>query len=250
MKDVANYLLMALMLMVLSGCASTPPRQGSPESTIAAINLKLGMGYMQSGHFDVALEKLKKALEYDDTLAEAHNAIAVLYEETGETELAERHYRRAVDLAPRYGLARVNYGRFLCAHGKPAEGESQLLTAVTHSQLESLEMGYTAAGVCARMLSELERAEQHFRKALELNPNAAGALLELAGLSHSQGRHLQARAFLERYHAQVDYSPTSLWLGVVIEEALGDLRQRHEYAQLLLSRFAASKEAQQLRKTE
>lgn len=248
MKPV-KLIFAACILLILGGCASRPVQElAEPKDARAAeINLKLGVGYMQSGHFDVALEKLKKALEYDPTLEEAHNAIAVLYEETKEYELAEQHYRRAVELDPDYALARMNYGRFLCTHQRTADGENQFLAAANNPKLESPVAAYIGAGVCAKQIPAPERAEAHLRKALELNPDSARALFELASINYSQGNYLQARTFLQRYHAQAGYSPASLWLGINIEKALGDSQLRREYADLLLSKFSASKEAQLLR---
>lgn len=249
MDNPLRFFLALWILLILSGCAGRPVQEIAQhqDAKAAEINLQLGVGYMQSGHFDVALEKLNKALEYDPNLEEAHNAIAVLYEEIKEYELAEQHYRRAVRLNPDYALARMNYGRFLCRYQRPAEGESQFLAAANNPKLDSPEAAYIGAGVCAKEIPALERAEAHLGKALELNPDAAHALFELAELNYAQGNYLQARTFLQRYHPQAGYSPASLWLGINIEKALGDSRLRREYADLLLSKFSASKEAQRLR---
>lgn len=249
MENLDRFCFVVLVLLILGGCAGRPVQESSePQATkIADINLKLGVGYMQSGHFDVALEKLKKALEYDPNLAEAHNAIAVLYEELKESELAGQHYQRAVKLDPNYALAKMNYGRFLCAYGRPAEGESQFLAAADNPKLESPETPYIGAGICARKLPAPERADAHLRKALELNPNAAPALFELADLNYAQGDFQEAQTLLQRYHNRTGYSPASLWLGVNIEQALGNAQPRRQYADLLVSKFPASKEAQRVR---
>lgn len=243
-----KHTLIVLALLIVGGCAGFGggPGSESAEASPAALNLKLGIGYMQQGNFNVALEKLNKALEYNERLPEAHNALGVLYEETGEIPLAEQHYKRAIELDPNYTLAKLNYGRFLCAHSNPEEGENQLLTIAADPNLKSVEAAYTGAGFCARLSNHLERAEAHLRKALEQNPNGSGALYEMARLSHAQGKDLQARAFLQRYHSQVGYSPASLFLGIEIEDALGDGELRREYARLLLTRFAESEEARRL----
>jgi type IV pilus assembly protein PilF len=246
MRKMIKTIAVGVALMILGGCASTAPKPETPREEAARINLKLGAGYMQSGHYDIALEKLNKALQYDDSLAEAHNAIAVLYEEIKEDGPAEHHYQRAIELDPKYTLARMNYGRFLCAHGKPADGEKQFLMAADEPLLQSPELVYIGAAVCARKQQAEERAEAHLRRALELNPGSPRALFELAELSLAQREPLQARAFLQRYHAVAGYSPASLWLGINIEEALGDIQARREYVRLLLAQFADSKEARRL----
>ena len=99
----------ASLALLLDGCASSSERQF--QDNAAEANFKLGIGYMQSGHFDVATEKLLKALQFKDDYPEAHNALAVLYEEIREYGPAETHYKRAIDLKPDYTLAKLNYAR-------------------------------------------------------------------------------------------------------------------------------------------
>ena len=247
MNVLSKPILAVLIIMLLAACNTM--MASDPEQVKAAeLNLKLGVGYMRSGHFEVALEKLNKAVEYDPRFAEAYNALGVLYEETGDVPAAEQNYSKAVDLDSGYALAKMNYARLLCNNGKAAEGEKLYLALLDEPKQQVAS--YTGAGVCARIQQSTSQAEQYFRKALELNPNAAEALLEMADLSHAQGEFLQARAFLQRYYSQVGYSPKSLWLGVSVEESLGDERLSREYARLLQSRFADSEEARRLLKTE
>jgi type IV pilus assembly protein PilF len=204
---------------------------------------------MLQGHFDVALEKLRKALSYNDSFPEAHNAIALLYEQTGQETLAEHHYQRAVELNAEFTRAKLNYAQFLCTHGNPSEGEKQFLAVATGSPVDSADVyeAYTGAAVCALAIPDRKRADAYLRKALELKPDDASALYRLADLSYGEGEYLKARAFLQRYHALAGYSPESLWLGISIEEKLGDSPLRRQYTQLLLSDFADSDAAQRVR---
>lgn len=205
---------------------------------------------MQAGRFDVALDKLKKAIEFNPNLAEAHNALAILYEETDQNRLAEEHYLKAIQINPRYALAQSNYGRFLCTNGRPAQGEAQFLLATNSGTLDAPELAFTGAAICARLQNALERAEGYLRRALELDPFHGGTLLEMASLNHQQGQDTQAREFLERYHQQAGYFPQSLSLGIAIADALNDRQLRREYVELLRSRFANSDEARRLAQSE
>jgi type IV pilus assembly protein PilF len=243
-------LLLALALSLLAGCTTittgnTQTPQEQETSTIeeaADINLKLGVGYMQAGRFDIARAKLNKALDYDPNLAEAHNALGVLYESTGASLQAEQHYRQAIERDSSYTLARMNYGRLLCAAGsdKAAEGEQQFLTAATDADNADPANAYTGAGVCARARNDLVKADVYFRQALQANPYSAGTLLELAALSYDRSQYDQAREFLQRYHKQAGYNPASLNLAIKIEEELGDTQQRDEYSLILQTQFANS----------
>ena len=239
-----------LTLLLVTGCARMlGPSSNSNEANAAKLNLQLGVAYMQEGKFDVALEKLNKALALNERLPEAHNAIALLYEGTGQAALAEQHFQRAIELDANYTLAKMNYAQFLCTHNKPAEGESQFLVIATSPPEGSAEIAYgayTGAAVCALAAADRQRADGYLRKALEVKPDGASALYQLANLYYLNGDYPKARAFLQRYHTQAGYSPESLWLGISIEDKLGNSSLRQEYTTLLLSKFADSDAARRL----
>ncbi len=54
-----------------------------PNDEAAKINFQLGVEYMRRGMNDIALNKLQKALALDKNYADAHNAIALLYDHLG-----------------------------------------------------------------------------------------------------------------------------------------------------------------------
>ena len=237
------------LALLLAACAST--KDAEFKDNVSEANFKLGVGYMQSGHLGVATEKLLKALQYNDNYPEAHNAIAVLYEEIHEYGPAETHFKRAIELKPDYTLAKLNYARFLCTREplRTAEGESefQKIAADPANAGTTAADAYAGLGLCAR--SDPTQAETWFRKALEQNPNNTSALYGLAELSQIQNKTLQGRAFLQRYHGQTRPTPQSLWLGFTIESSSdGDPQLRREYSVVLSSQFPNSEEAHRLNK--
>lgn len=241
------------LTLLLAACAST--RDSEFKENVSEANFKLGVGYMQSGHLDVATEKLLKALQYNDNYPEAHNAIAVLYEELREYGPAETHFKRAIELKPDYTLARLNYARLLCTREpiRTAEGESefQKIAADPANAGATAADAYAGLGLCARRRNDPAQAETWLRKALEQNPNNTTALYEMAELSQTQGKALQGRAFLQRYHAQTRPTPQSLWLGVTIESSPdGDPLLRREYGVVLTSQFPNSDEARRLKQPQ
>ena len=80
-------------------------------------------------------------------------------------------------------------------------------------------------------------AEAYLRKALEANPRYREALLRLAMISFDTDRALQARAFLERFHAAGPATRESLSLGVRVETELGDTAAAEEYRERLQVEF-------------
>ncbi|HAS50430.1 MAG TPA: hypothetical protein DCS21_01220 [Gammaproteobacteria bacterium] len=241
------------LTLLLGACAST--QEGDFNEDVAEANFKLGIGYMQSGHFEVATEKLLKTLQFKDNYPEAHNAIAVLYEEIREYGPAEIHYKKAIDQKSDYTLARLNYARFLCLREpvRTAEGESEFQRIAN----DPANAGATAAeawagmAICARQRDDQTQAETWLRKALEINPNNTNALLEMAQLSQKQSKTLQARAFLQRYHSQSRPTLQSLWLGITIESSPdGDPMLHRDYKAVLVAQFPNSDEARRLKQPE
>jgi type IV pilus assembly protein PilF len=86
-------------------------------------------------------------------------------------------------------------------------------------------------------------AENYLRKALETNPNFAPALLEMAKLSLANRKYLSARAFLQRYESAAAPTPEALFLGLQIEQALGNGKDADAYRQKVQHQFPDSKEA-------
>jgi type IV pilus assembly protein PilF len=89
-------------------------------------------------------------------------------------------------------------------------------------------------------------AEQFFRKALDVNPALPSALLQMSRLSFDQKKYLPARGYLQRYIAVAPHTAESLWLGVRIENQLGDYNAVSSFALLLRNQFPGSNEARQL----
>lgn len=240
------------LVLLLGACASGP--ETAFKENVAEINFKLGVGYMQSGHYQVAAEKLLKALEHNDNYPEAHNALGVLYEEIREYNPAETHFKRAIELKSDYTLAKLNYARFLCLREpvRTAEGEAwfqQLAADPVNAGAYAAE-AHVGLALCARQRNDLAQSEAALRKALEIDPNNASALYALAELSQAQNNPLQARAFLQRYHARTQPTAKSLWLGIAIEQGKdGNPQLRRDYAAQLLGQFPNSEEALRLKQS-
>ncbi len=266
MRGVVRSLLFALLATGAAGCGSLaslwgggdkadgassiepapPARIEIDRAEAARLNLQLGIGYIRSGQYAVALDKLKKSLEYNDDSAEAHNAIGLVYEELRDYPEAERHYAQAVALKPGYQAARANLARFQCARGRGEEGEQRFLALATDPGSDAPEAMYVEAAICARSAGAPARAEADLRRALELSPDYPRALYESAALDYAQRRYESARATLARLFAVNGPSPASLLLAIRVEDALGDGALRRDYAQQLLSRFGNSPEAREL----
>ena len=85
-----------------------------------------------------------------------------------------------------------------------------------------------------------------FRKALERKPNNGGVLIQMSVLKFATEDYLGARAFLQRYLSTNIPTAGVLYLGVRVEEKLGDDRARTDYSNRVLREFPESPEARRV----
>jgi TolB-like protein/DNA-binding winged helix-turn-helix (wHTH) protein/tetratricopeptide (TPR) repeat protein len=126
-----------------------------------------------------------KALELDDSLAEAHVPLGALRVEYDLDLLgAEKEFRRAIELNPNYATAHHWYGEeVLAATGRSAEAVAQLKRA---EELDPLSRAIgTTHGYVLYLARENDAAIGQLRKTLELDANFAVAHMYL-GRAYAQ----------------------------------------------------------------
>jgi type IV pilus assembly protein PilF len=250
MKRLAIAATAGLLLSLFGGCTTT---ETNPDKTdlkeAARLNTQLGIDYMRKGQYELALEKLKRALEQDNGLATTHSTIALLYQRRGEAEQAEEHYREALDLNADDPGTLNNFGIFLCAQGDVADAEKAFLKAAQNRENRNPADAWANAGVCVRRdPKKLAKAEDYFREALKLNNRHPNALAQMAAVSYDRQDYLRARAFLQRYESVAKATPQTLWLGAQTERKLGDLQTARGYERRLRTEFPEAPETDALTK--
>jgi type IV pilus assembly protein PilF len=240
-------LLIVALSLLFAACSSQPRQTGESP---AEINARLGLNYMQQGSYDVALEKLKRALEQDPNLPAAHHYIAALYNTIRNFDLADQHYRRAVRLSPNDPALLNNYGVFLCEQTRYREAEERFVRAAGISGYQQPDEAWQNAAFCMLRIPDQDKAERYFRRALDINPLLPVVLYQLSQLNHDAGEQMHARAFLQRYEAIAPHSAQTLWLGVRIERALDNLPAADDYARQLREQFPRAEEAALLRELD
>ena len=234
MKRFATSLIASLLLV--AACAQQLPPEKQKEA--ARANTQLGIEYMKQGDNTVALEKLKKAVQQDPNSADANAALGLVYARTKDATLADKYLRKALDLDPTNAGLLNNYGAFLCLEKRePQRAEGYFLRAAQSPRYATPEVAYTNAGVCARKVPDVAKAEAYFRQALERNAKFPDALIQMALLSADNGNHLSARAFLQRYEAVGPATRDTLGLGMRIESGLGNRSAADRYAERLRREF-------------
>jgi eukaryotic-like serine/threonine-protein kinase len=145
------------------------PREGYPKGKIAA----------------------KRALEIDDTLAEAHTtsgALMMFYDLdwTG----AEQEYKRAIELNPSYPITYEVYSYLLSATGRLDEAIKMAQRGADADPLSvTLADDVSGAYYLARRYDE---AIKQLQKSIEMDPNHFGGFMALGQVYEAKGMHEEA----------------------------------------------------------
>jgi TolB-like protein len=144
-----------------------------------------------------------KALELDDTIAEAHVTVARLRSIDWDWSGAERAFRRAIELNPNCAPARHWYANHLTNMGRHDEAIREAQTAVELDPL-SAAVNSGALGAAYLFAGRYEEANAQYRKTLELDPNFAAAHALLGMTYIRQHLHREALVELGRALALID----------------------------------------------
>ena len=168
-----------------------------PDSAAARTNL--GRALLLLGRYEEAESELRRAVDLEPrnkvfflNMGEAHR-----YQ--GEHELALASYRKALEIDPDYALAHAGSGDALLNLGRHREALEVLERGATLPQKARSE-GATQylIGRTRLELDQIDRAEEHFQRALDIFPQDANPLHDLARIRMFQGRIEEATAYLQR----------------------------------------------------
>ena len=150
------------------------PREGYPKAKVA----------------------VKRALEIDNTLAEAHNtagALAMFYDLDWAT--AEREYKRAIELNPNYAITYEVYSYLLSAIGRLDEGIAMAQRGLQVDTL-SVPLGNDVGGAYY-LARRYDQAIKQYQESIELDSTDAvahwnlGEVYELKGMPEAAIKELQ-----------------------------------------------------------
>lgn len=230
--------------------APSPSQYNNPQSydrlAIARANLDLGVAYMQQGDNRAALDKLTRATIARPDYAPTYNVLGVFYQRIGNNEKAEANFKKSLDLDGGNFDTLNNYASFLCQTDRYDEAHAVYLETAGNRLNPNPEIALANAGQCAINHGKPAVGEDYLRQALGKNPRLAPALVQMADISCDRGDYLAARDYLQRYLEISKHTPRSLWLGIRIEQQLGDKDTVSSYALLLRNKYADSREAQLL----
>jgi tetratricopeptide (TPR) repeat protein len=150
-----------------------------------------------------ARELALRALELDESLAEAHTSLAwVTFIHDWDWPAAAAHFRRAIELNPGYSVARQWYSWFLTAMGRT---EASLVEGRIAAELDPASVSIRRSmGWLHYYARQPRESLEHLRRALAMNPTAEENH-RLLGLAYLQlGLHDEAAAAFRESVASSD----------------------------------------------
>ncbi|HEU4640818.1 MAG TPA: protein kinase [Gemmatimonadaceae bacterium] len=185
--------------------------------------------------FERARAYARQAIALDETVAEAHSSLAwTLFIYDWDWEGAEREFRRAIELDPRYASAHQWYAFLLAARGRREESLAEAETALEldpvsvsvrrsaawahyyarrwndaayHAQRAvamnpTAEESHRVHGMALAQMGEWEEAERVLRESMELPEAGTYAIAALGWTLARRGKRAEAEALLARLAAQ------------------------------------------------
>lgn len=138
-----------------------------------------------------------KALELDDTLAEAQTSLAtVRFNYDWDWAAAATGFRRSIELNPSYATAYQRYSLYLMAMGRTQESLMQMNRARDLDPL-SISMNFSL-GWRLYMARQYDQAIEQLRNTLDMDPNFALPRMVLGQAYEQKGSYPQAIAELQK----------------------------------------------------
>lgn len=139
-----------------------------------------------------------KAMEIDETLAEAHASLALVAESYDyDWQTAEKEYRRAIELDPAYATAHQWYGEYLSLLGRFPEALAESERA---RQLDPFSAIIATDHAAILLYSRnYDRAIEQAEAALEMQPSYSRAYSILVSAKIDQGKFAEALADVQKW---------------------------------------------------
>jgi tetratricopeptide (TPR) repeat protein len=160
------------------------------------LNLKLK-------RYDEALGYLIRSILKDPNEPQPHMYLALVYEQTGRADYAEKEFRTAINLSPLSQSAHAGLGEFYFDQGRLEEAEEQFQESLRAAKTLR---GYWGLGLVYWREGRYAEAERAFREAEALVPSSGRAHIMLALLYTDTKRNREA---LRELQAGLKSDPTN-----------------------------------------
>ncbi|GLR65246.1 tetratricopeptide repeat protein [Marinospirillum insulare] len=172
----------ALLFILVSGCASQAPWEKVDRDQQAEAYTKLGMGYLNQGQVSRGLLNFQKALKVRSSYSEALHGTALALQQQGEFDLSEKYFKKALQTKGNETAVRNNYAAFLFNQSRYDDARKQLEIASKDIYYSDRISIFANLGYVLVKLEQTNKAIGYFQQALVLDSTfipSHRALLEL-----------------------------------------------------------------------
>ena len=171
---------------------------------IADVYMSFSSVYLPSSEaMPRAREAVLNAIELDETLPEAHEAMAVVkWYGDWDWAGAEREFKRALQINPNFVHAQVNYTNLLLQQKRFDEALQVIRQAKAYDPASLRAMG--KEGDVYLFMRQYDRAIEIFQKVFDLSPDFVPNQRSLSLALSMQGRHQEAIEQLKRLQTTTD----------------------------------------------
>ena len=154
-----------------------------------------------------------RALELDDSLAEAHTSLGAAYEYEWNWPEVEKQYQKAIELNPNYATAHHWYSAYLIGRRQFDEAIREARRAIELDPLSIIIN--TALGRALHSARRYDEAIEQLRKTVDMDPNFAEAHFHLGLAYEGVGKYDDATSELQKAVALFGDKTLNAWVGRV-----------------------------------
>ncbi|WP_019528926.1 type IV pilus biogenesis/stability protein PilW [Dasania marina] len=243
-RSVIVYTVLSLSLL---GCVTTETgmfTEKTDDRKALEYSVQLAKRYISERKWEQAKRHLKTALDLDEDSAEVHEALALVFQNTGEFERAEKHFKESIDLDGGLSRARLNYGSFLFTMQRYDEAAEQLEVVVKDTLYERRQTAYINLGRSYYSLQRYEDAEKSFRTAYLMSDRHSSALiLQMADVYYRLEQYALSQRYYDHYGSKVSSkSAIALLLGARLAKQFDDKNAISSYGLALKNLYPRSQQ--------
>lgn len=259
MNKVGNALTLVLLsgVALFAGCSDQQTViNKNTVSTEAALQsyTMLGLQYLQGGDTVSAKAAVQKALEIDSKYPQAYNALGLIFQFEAEDVLAERYFQKAISIDPSSSMFHNNYGAFLFAQKRYEQACKELAAATEDPFYSNRAQAFENLGRCYLQINQADLARHAFERSLKSGGSRPLPLVALAQLYFESGQLPEAERYFKQFtdmvsNKRVEHSAQSLWVGIQLARARGNVSMAATYALLLKNLYPDSEEYRQYKES-
>ncbi len=129
----------------------------------------LGVTSFHNGAFEMAKEQFQRAIELDESSAEAYNNLGLVYTELGQEDNASEAFKKAIELNPGLSSVYTNLGYIFFKQGSYERAIEMYNEALGRNSNSTA--AYTNLGNAYYKLDKIEEAREAWNKAIDIDPS-------------------------------------------------------------------------------